>query len=64
MGDPDEDENDFNVNTSPHATVTSVFHYRCCTDLKVTTDINKNSSGGNTEDIDGDKQCHSHRAVG
>ncbi len=53
MGDPDEDENDFNVNTSPHATVT-LSSTTDAVNLKVTTDINKNSTNGNTEDIDGD----------
>ena len=53
MGDADADENDFDVDPSAHAAVT----LSSTTDavaLKVTTDINENSTGGNTEDIDGD----------
>ena len=53
MGDADADENDFDVDTSPHATVT-LSSTTDAVNLKVTTDINENSTGGNTEDIDGD----------
>ncbi len=53
MGDPDADENNFDVDTSPHATVT-LSSTTDSVNLKVTTDINRNSQGGNTEDIDGD----------
>ena len=51
MGDPDADDNDFDVDTSPHATVT----LSSTTDavaLKVTSDISMNSTNGNTVDID------------
>ncbi len=51
MGDADADENDFDVDTSPHATVT-LSSTTDATDLKVTTDINENSTNGNTVDID------------
>ena len=51
MGDADEDENDFDVDTSPHATVT-LSSTTDATDLKVTTDINENSTTKNTVDID------------
>ncbi len=51
MGDPDADENNFNVNTSPHATVT-LSSTTDATKLKVTTDISKNSTDGSTVDID------------
>ena len=51
MGDSDADENDFDVDTSPHASVT-LSSTTDATDLKVTTDINENSSNKNTVDID------------
>ena len=51
MGDPDEDENDFDVDTSPHASVT-LSSTTDATALKVTTDINENSTNKNTVDID------------
>ena len=51
MGDADADENDFDVDTSPHATVT-LSSTTDATDLKVTTDINENSTTKNTVDID------------
>jgi hypothetical protein len=53
MGDADADKNDFDVDTSPHATVT-LSSTTDATDLKVTSDINENSTTKNTEDIDGD----------
>ena len=51
MGDADADENDFDVDTSPHATVT-LSSTTDATDLKVTSDINENSTNKNTVDID------------
>ena len=51
MGDADADENNFDVDTSPHATVT-LSSTTDATDLKVTTDINENSTNKNTVDID------------
>ena len=51
MGDADADENNFDVDTSPHATVT-LSSTTDATDLKVTTDINENSTTKNTVDID------------
>ena len=51
MGDADADENDFDVDTSPHASVT-LSSTTDATDLKVTTDINENSTNKNTADID------------
>ena len=51
MGDADADENDFDVDTSPHATVT-LSSTTDAVHLKVTTDINENSTNENTVDID------------
>ncbi|MXV80298.1 MAG: hypothetical protein F4007_06545 [Chloroflexi bacterium] len=51
MGDADADENNFDVDTSPHSTVT-LSSTTDAVNLKVTTDINENSTGGNTVDID------------
>ncbi|MYF17009.1 MAG: hypothetical protein F4215_06260 [Gemmatimonadetes bacterium] len=51
MGDADADENNFDVETSPHATVT-LSSTTDATDLKVTTDISENSTNKNTVDID------------
>ena len=51
MGDPDADDNDFNVNESPHASVT-LSSTRDATALKVTSDISGNSTGDNTVDLD------------
>ncbi|MYD34881.1 MAG: hypothetical protein F4W98_13515 [Acidimicrobiales bacterium] len=51
MGDADADENDFDVDTSPHATVT-LSSTTDAVHLKVTTDINENSTNKNTVDID------------
>ena len=51
MGDADADENDFDIDTSPHATVT-LSSTTDATDLKVTTDISENSTNKNTVDID------------
>ncbi len=51
MGDANADSNDFNVNTSPHASVT-LSSTTDAVNLKVTSDINSNSTGGNTVDID------------
>ena len=51
MGDADADENDFDVDTSPHATVT-LSSTTDAVHLKVTTDINENSTTKNTVDID------------
>ncbi|MYB66867.1 MAG: hypothetical protein F4X75_00005, partial [Gemmatimonadetes bacterium] len=51
MGDADADENNFDVDTSPHATVT-LSSTTDAVNLKVTTDINENSTNKNTVDID------------
>ena len=51
MGDADAAENNFDVDTSPHATVT-LSSTTDATALKVTTDINENSTNKNTVDID------------
>ena len=51
MGDPDADDNDFNVNTSPHASVT-LSSTTDAVNLKVTSDISDKSAGDNTVDID------------
>lgn len=51
MGDSSKDENDFDVDTSPHSTVT-MSSTTDAVNLKVTTDINENSTAGNTVDID------------
>ncbi len=51
MGDADADENDFDVDTSPHVSVT-LSSTTDAVNLKVTTDISKNSTDGNTVDID------------
>ena len=51
MGDPDEDENDFDVDASNHASVT-LSSTTDAVNLKVTTDINENSTNKNTVDID------------
>ncbi|MCZ0941057.1 MAG: S-layer homology domain-containing protein [Caldilineaceae bacterium] len=51
MGDADADENDFDVDASPHATVT-LSSTTDATALKVTTDISENSANDNTVDID------------
>ena len=53
MGDPDADENNFDMDDSPHASV-ALSSTTDAVNLKVTTDINENSTEGNTEDIDGD----------
>ena len=54
MGDSDEDENNFDVDDSEHSFVT-LSSTTDAVNLKVTTDINKNSTGGNTVDIDSGK---------
>ncbi|MDE0132026.1 MAG: S-layer homology domain-containing protein [bacterium] len=51
MGDADADENDFDVDTSPHSTVT-LSSTTDATALKVTTDISDKSTNDNTVDID------------
>ncbi len=51
MGDADADENDFDVDTSPHASVT-LSSTTDAVSLKVTTDISENSTNENTVDID------------
>ncbi|MCQ3805351.1 MAG: S-layer homology domain-containing protein, partial [Acidimicrobiia bacterium] len=51
MGDADADENDFDVDTSTHASVT-LSSTTDAVHLKVTTDINENSTTKNTVDID------------
>jgi hypothetical protein len=53
MGDTDADNNDFNVDKD-HASVT-LSSTTDAVNLKVTTDINKNSTAGNTVDIDSGK---------
>ncbi|MXY72292.1 MAG: hypothetical protein F4Y97_04540 [Dehalococcoidia bacterium] len=51
MGDPEAKENNFNVNTSAHASVT-LSSTTDATKLKVTSDISEHSTTDNTVDID------------